>query len=284
MCQSSNSSSDALFTFYCEIFSIPVRKFKTQIEELRDGLSGAEEQYITQSMVQAFIQVVFLLADSASEVSRLLKGSDSDGESSKTKEDNTEDNTEDGTEDDPGDEPMDRSGWPDFLGRSVHSKNQPGPPMRIISRRDVRAYSYDEDEGRPPTPRRRYARSEVSLESRRRRSSRRTRRGDLPLHLNDHVDQIIGYLDDARYECCAMFGSKDQGESTYNGVDCGRIISLVLDSVLRGHSTCGSIPALDIEEIYTTWTTSLVRSLEPNYMYSQADLHHPGTRSKKQTQ
>lgn len=244
MKQSATSSSDSLFIFHCEIFSIPVRQFMSQIEELREGLNGAEEYYITQSMVKAFIQVVFLLADSAFEVSRLLEGTGSDEESPGTNETRTED------------EPADPSAWPDFLDHSVYTTTNPGSPTRIIDRRNVRVGRYDEDGTFICPPRRRRA----SSEGRRQPWNER----DVPLNVSDRVDQIIAYLDDARHECCAMFGSNDEHRPTYNGVDCGRIISLVMDSVLRGHSACGSIPVLDIEEIYTTRTTSLVGYLEQN--------------------
>lgn len=231
------------------MFSLPLRKFMSQIQELRDGLSGAEEYYITHSMVKAFIQVVLLLADSAFEVSRLLEKADSDEESPETSEDEAED------------DPKDPSDWPDFLDHSVYANTKPGPHMRIINRRDIRRDPYDEDDTFVRPRRRRFTRSEESSRSRS-RGSPRNRRRDAPFSVNDHVDQIIGYLDDARHECCAMFGAKNEGKSTYDGVDCGRIISLVMDSVLRGHSAAESMPTLDIEEIYTTWTTSLVSSLE----------------------
>lgn len=251
------------------MFSLPVRRFLSQIEELRDGLSGAEEYYITHSMVKVFIQVVLLLANSAFEVSRLLENAGSDEESPEANEDEAEDG------------PKDPSDWPDFLDHSVYANTKTEPPMRIINRRDIRRDPYEENDTFVRPPRRRYAGSEESSRSRRRRSPW-NRRGDVPPSVNDQVDQIIGYLDDARYECCEIFGSKNQDKPTYNGVDCGRIISLVMDSVLRGHSEAESMPTLDIEEIYTTWTTSLVSSLEQSWAH--AHFRHPATRSQKQTQ
>ncbi|KAJ5161828.1 hypothetical protein N7492_007220 [Penicillium capsulatum] len=134
MSATSTSSSDALFTFHCEIFSIPFRKVMSQIEELRDGLSGDEEYYITHSMVKAFIQIVLLLADSAFEASRLLKSTDTEGESPEANEDRTEN------------EPKDPAACPDFLDPSVYANTKPGPSMRAIGRRDVRADRCEEDD------------------------------------------------------------------------------------------------------------------------------------------
>lgn len=74
------------------------------------------------------------------------------------------------------------------------------------------------------------------------------------------VNLILEYLDDAQDECCAMFSPEnEEEESSYNGIDRGKIIALVLQSVLQGHSTCESIPKLNVEEIYVTYTTHLVR-------------------------
>lgn len=74
------------------------------------------------------------------------------------------------------------------------------------------------------------------------------------------VNLVLEYLDNAQEECCAMFSPENEGEeSSYDGIDRGKIIALVLQSVLQGHSTCESRPKLDLEDIYVTYTTHLVR-------------------------
>ncbi|KAL2823439.1 hypothetical protein BDW59DRAFT_96770 [Aspergillus cavernicola] len=78
----------------------------------------------------------------------------------------------------------------------------------------------------------------------------------LPYSPNRLIDQIFAYLDQAQDEFCATFRGEDEDESLcLSGL--GTIISLVLESVLRGHSTCDAMPILNIAEVYATYTTSL---------------------------
>ncbi|XHG04030.1 hypothetical protein AWENTII_007312 [Aspergillus wentii] len=194
-------SSDDLFSFHCEVISIPLRKFIDQIQDLRDGLSGTDRIYITSSMVKAFVQVVLLLADAASEASRLMKKIDSD-----SKRDSQDAST---------------STQPDIQSSETQNAEK-------------------ETDNTAPLD-----------------AEAPTKQTEFTNNTNRHIEKIFTYLDQAQDECCATYRSEDNAESTYSGVDRGRIIALIIDSVLCGHSTCASLPELDIVEIYATYTTYL---------------------------
>ncbi|KAL3471000.1 hypothetical protein BJX99DRAFT_250770 [Aspergillus californicus] len=76
------------------------------------------------------------------------------------------------------------------------------------------------------------------------------------VYLERRIDEIFAKLDHVQDECCATFSSEDD-ESTYTPSGLGTIVALALESVLKGHSTCNSMPFLNIEELYATYTTSL---------------------------
>ncbi|KAL4755701.1 uncharacterized protein BDW70DRAFT_165200 [Aspergillus foveolatus] len=71
------------------------------------------------------------------------------------------------------------------------------------------------------------------------------------------IDSLFARLDQARDECCAMFRSDEDKVSSAAVSGLGLIVARMLESVLKGHSTCKELPELNIGEVYATYTTAL---------------------------
>lgn len=226
---------DELFSFHCEIFAIPLQEIMDRIQQLRDGLFGVENFYISNSIIETFLNTVILLVDASHEASRLMR---------KVKDDI---------------ERKDRAG--DDNKSEPASINDEGfqDPSTSAELRTESAASQERGTQTDPVP-------YEDIEERFTADTRYSRYGP-PLRNQDNTfsrrmwrktNRIYNFLDNAQDEYCAMFHLEDDVEdSPYSGVDCGKIIPLVLQSVLQGHSTSASMPELDIEEIYVTYTTHL---------------------------
>jgi len=225
-----------MFSFHCEIFAIPLQEIIDRIQQLRDGLFGVEDFYISNSIKDAFVDIVILLVDTSHEASRLMR---------KVKDDIK---CKDQAGDDNKSEPASINGEIQNSSTSAEPRAESAASQERGIQTDAVPYEDIEERFTAHTRSSRYSpplRNQDNTFSR--RMCRKTNR-------------IYESLDHAQAEYCAMFRSEDDVEdSTYSGVDCGRIIPLVLQSVLQGHSTSTFMPELDIEEIYVTYTTHLVR-------------------------
>lgn len=226
-----------MFSFHCEIFAIPLQEIIDRIQQLRDGLFGVENFYISNSIIETFLDIVILFVDASHEASRLMRKVKDDIE---PKDQVGDDNKSEPTS-------IDYEGIQDpstsaELRTESAASQERGTQTDTVSYEDIKErFAAHTQPSRYDTP----LRNQDNTFSR--RMCRKTNR-------------IYNSLDDAQDEYCAMFHSEDDvGDSTYSGVDCGRIIPLVMKSVLQGHSTSTSMPELDIEEIYVTYTTHLVR-------------------------
>ncbi|KAE8356115.1 hypothetical protein BDV28DRAFT_145460 [Aspergillus coremiiformis] len=249
--------SHMFFRFHCDVLSIPLRRIRVKIQKLRDGQSGVANPHIPHSLPKAFRQIVILLVDVSCEASRLMQEIGSDKQREHVI----------------GDDDKSR-----FCGRiKEESTAQPG-----LKQSQVEPRAFDRLGKAPSSPsidndqvHRKHSRSEASddksvISSIFRRHSQRntdssesTTRSKSPAtaFFGDvccRMDEIVEYLEDAQDECCAMFRSEGTVDhSAYNGVDCATIVALVMESVLGGHSTCESLPILNVEEIYETYTNHL---------------------------
>ncbi|KAL4733718.1 hypothetical protein BDV11DRAFT_175422 [Aspergillus similis] len=79
----------------------------------------------------------------------------------------------------------------------------------------------------------------------------------IPYNPSPGIDSLFAHLDHARDECCAMFRSEENQASSAAVSGLGLIVARILESVLKGHSTCKEMPDLDIGEVYATYTTAL---------------------------
>ncbi|KAF5859391.1 hypothetical protein ETB97_002898 [Aspergillus alliaceus] len=239
---------DALFSFHCDIFSIQLRKIQDKIQGLRDGLSGTNSLYIPRSMTKVFIEIVLLLVDASDEATKLMQAAESSPHHNDANDDKSS-------------ETHSRAGEEYWGGKtSARSRERMDESSRSPSIGRGRASSVNR-------PEERYSSDSRSSEFRgrfrtRSREIRRGRRNNPNVtffeKLSRRMDQIFKYLDDVQDECCLMFRSVDAVEdSASHGVDCGKIIALVMLSVFKGHSTCESLPMLDVEEIYRTYTSYL---------------------------
>ncbi|KAL2868160.1 uncharacterized protein BJX67DRAFT_351219 [Aspergillus lucknowensis] len=234
-------SRSAVFLFQCEMISIPFLRIVKGLKTLRDGLFGVDTLYITPSMVQIFFQIILLLADSSSEASRLL-------EEFQSKRD-----------DDQLEIIMEESDQPHAAQTLLRrgTNNSENVEDETLWQRTLREGPPTEDDGDEVTEKGSYDEDHSS-------TGTESPSSDGPdyeqrqffIHVNRHIDQVFAYIDQAKNECNAMFRSEDS-YPTYNGVDHAKIIALILETTMRGHSTCQSIPTLDIEDIYVTYTTSL---------------------------
>ena len=80
----------------------------------------------------------------------------------------------------------------------------------------------------------------------------------LPYDPSPGIDSLFARLDQARDECCAMFRSNEDEASSAAVSGLGLIVARMLESVLKGHSTCKEMPDLNIGEVYATYTNALV--------------------------
>ncbi|KAE8372474.1 hypothetical protein BDV26DRAFT_98978 [Aspergillus bertholletiae] len=227
---------DALFSFRCDIVSIPLYKINDKIQGLRDGLSGADRFYIPRSMTKAFIEIVLLLVDASDEATRLMQA--------------TEDTVNDKTSDSHSNVPQDGNRSVEPRERMKEVSRSPSR-LRGRSRRANRSEDrYDCDSCSPV--------SRDRFRMRSRESSRRRTPITFSTELAHRMDQIFVYLDDIQDECCAMFRPEGIVESSIShGIDCGKAIALAMESAFKGHSTSESLPILDVEEVYRTYTSHL---------------------------
>ncbi|PYH98957.1 hypothetical protein BO71DRAFT_425580 [Aspergillus ellipticus CBS 707.79] len=215
-----------------------------QIEDLHHGNIGAANSYITHSMVKAFIQIVLLLADTSATASQHIENLDHDGEYSNETKNGSGTKRHSGSLN----SAQTVSEPPNDLPQEPDARSQNIDPTDPRDEREVMGDTASVDMGDQST---------ADIKSSKGSESPRDQESDFFRLLNDHIDQIYSHLNQAQQECCMISCSPDEVEDTYNGVDRGKIIALVLDSVLRGNSTCESIPTLDIVEIYLTYTTHL---------------------------
>jgi hypothetical protein len=210
-------------------------------------------------MVRVFAQIMVLLADSAAEASRLM--TEIEGTSKRSQQVDHGSTKE---------EPRSPTGSPHLQAESDNAEEMGKGPTSPGSSADW-ADVQDNVEGTnlraPSVVENRATVSGRSVSGTASPRDEQNNFSEFPSHLNKHVDLILSYLDQAQQECCVMFRS-EVVEVTYNEIDGGRIIALIMDSVLRGHSTSESMPALDIEEIYATYTTFLVGSRARTFTYA----------------
>ncbi|CBF69369.1 uncharacterized protein ANIA_06481 [Aspergillus nidulans FGSC A4] len=79
----------------------------------------------------------------------------------------------------------------------------------------------------------------------------------LPYDPSPGIDSLFARLDQARDECCAMFRSNEDEDSSAAVSGLGLIVTRMMESVLKGHSTCKEMPDLNIGEVYATYTNAL---------------------------
>lgn len=237
---------DSLFSFYCDIFAIPLQKIIDRIQQLRYGLSGVEEFYISNSMIEAFLKLVSLLVNASHEASKFTREIEGDNER----------NNQAG--DDSKSEPSTTSGEIQYQlvtaqleDKTAHQEQgtQTEESSLRIDETDTQFHHI------------------VEITTTRTRSSHgdlRNQDSDLSRELSTQIIQIFDDFDHAESECCAMFRWEDEaGDFTYDGVYRGNIIALTMLSVWQGHCTCEKMPVLHIENIYATYMTYLVRSTPP---------------------
>ncbi|KAL2839484.1 hypothetical protein BJY01DRAFT_219207 [Aspergillus pseudoustus] len=220
---------ESLLPFQIEILALPLEPALRQIQSIRDGLAGVAHPPIPRSLVEAFIQVVTLLVDLSAEASQLID------EIEHPPAEQAEEEQAGGT--DPSPPPASDSAPP------------PNPPKarfdtssNASARRPHRAYSPYSDHNRYDD----YDDGPYSIEH---------REPTAPAFRPEvAIDQLFTQLSQAQDECCATYRSD---EETPSAAGLSTIMALVLQSVLRGHSTCKEMPVLDLGEVYATYTTSL---------------------------
>ncbi|KAL4931750.1 uncharacterized protein BDV17DRAFT_226384 [Aspergillus undulatus] len=217
---------DIFLPYQINILALPLGPILRQIQGLREGLAGVANPSIPSSLVEAFLQIVILLVEASSEASRLITN----------------------VRDPPNPEAR------DFSPESRDPLRPPSPPRNAShkhwSRRTTRLRSMTWLSHEPTRSDRSYSCSESDSERDRSKFRARAR---LPYDPDSDIDQLFAQLDHAQDECCAIFRSDE--EVIAPGL--GTIVALVLESVLRGHSTCKEMPDLDIGEVYATYTTAL---------------------------
>ncbi|KAL3467177.1 hypothetical protein BJX64DRAFT_283902 [Aspergillus heterothallicus] len=218
---------DSLLPFQIDMLSIPLEPALRQIRSIRDGLSGVASPSIPPSLFDAFIQLIVLLVDAASEASDLI---------AKIEHPSARPEAADAMP-----PPDSEPGWTESVSdASDNSRGRRYERGRRRDRdRDIRFdfdfdgdYDGDGDEEK----------------------FKHHHNPQLPFSPDLAVDQLFEQLSHAKDECCASFRSEEEIPSAPG---LGTIVSLALQSVLRGHSTSKQMPLLDIGEVYATYTTSL---------------------------
>ncbi|KAL3430185.1 hypothetical protein BDV09DRAFT_189492 [Aspergillus tetrazonus] len=228
--------SAALFSFHIDILSLPIRQFISELQSLREGLSGVEEPYITCSMETAFVATLQLFVNAESEATRLMTSSDNKGEAG------TMPNS-DNISEQPGNLPASTIVPNESNVVEGQGKQPVSPALNTQTNKENRA--------RSPA---REAEPTKGAQSSGHTEGPGDEQDTWSLRLDEDLNHIFTQLDTAQRECCATFGPKND-EAIYSISDSGTVVALILESVLRGHSLSESMPILDIGDIYNTYTT-----------------------------
>ncbi|KAJ5614835.1 hypothetical protein N7528_008489 [Penicillium herquei] len=163
-------------------------------------------------MVSVFIEIVVLLADSASMTSQQIESLDANNKGARKRKDSSEIAQDSGSI---------QSVKSADVGRTQIQNDDTGLVDTKSNDMDKESLSMAWDAKLP-------SENECCA----------TQGSDFFRCRNEHIDQIYLYLSQAEQECFIVSCPEDNVDDTYNGVDRGKIIALILDSVLlRGHST-----------------------------------------------
>ncbi|KAJ5690378.1 hypothetical protein N7462_004770 [Penicillium macrosclerotiorum] len=218
--------SSSHFALQCDILAIPMAQILQTVRSFHaEVLCVQRNYYMPTSLMQAFKHFVLALVEVSSNASRLMN------------EDEYQNEPESGEWADWGDDEDS-----ELYGRRSYSRKS----LSCSSCSSCSSYlDFDPSDETESTP-----------NFRRGRGSRR--KGNKESIGGVHFYEVINMIEESRNEMvCILQPDRVEDQEQSRMVDRGTLISLVLESILSGHSGLPSMPKINLEEIYLTWTTRL---------------------------